>query len=124
MKTEIEAMQSEVDNAIALTKLDAEIRHKAMFGGACSYANDRIFSSLSNVGIGLKLSPEDRDALLLIEGAKPVQYDPDMPPSKTYFVVPESVRQSPSEFASWVEKSVKYVLTLPSPKKKTKSSGV
>lgn len=72
MKTEIVAMQSEVDNAIALTKLDAEIRRKAMFGGACSYANERIFSSLSNVGIGLKLSPEDRDALLLIEGAKPV----------------------------------------------------
>ena len=81
-----------------------------MFGGACSYANDKIFASLSNVGIGLKLSPQHRDALLKIEGAKPVQYEPDMPPSKTYFVVPESVRQSPDEFATWVEKSIKFVI--------------
>ena len=121
MKMEIDAMQREIDNAVALTKLDAEIRHKAMFGGACSYANERIFSLLSNVGIGLKLSPEDRDELLKIDGAKPVQYEPDSAPSKSYFVVPESVRKSPDAFASWVGKSIEFVSTLPVPKKKKKS---
>ncbi len=121
MATDLEGMQKEIDEAIAFLRDDSEIRHKAMFGGVCSYANERVFASLSNVGLGLKLSPEDRDELLKIDGAKPVQYEPNSAPSKSYFVVPESVRKSPDAFAYWVGKSLEFVSTLLVPKKKSKS---
>ena len=120
MNAELETMKIEIEEAVTLLNLDVEMKHKPMFGGVCSYADERVFASLSNVGLGLKLSPGDRDELLKIEGAKPVQYEPDMPPSKSYFIVPESVRESREQFAAWVEKSVKFVLALPAPKKKSK----
>lgn len=115
---ELEALKREIDEAVAISGRSEEMTHKPMFGGVCSYADGRVFASLSNVGIGLKLSAKDQEEALKIEGAKRLQYEESMPPSKSYIVLPATLRSSPEQFASWVDLSVKYVLTLPAPKKK------
>lgn len=93
-----------------------------MFGGACAYLDGRVFASLSDVGLALKLAPDVQDELLKIEGAKRLQYQADAPVSKTYIVVPPDVCADEAALASWVERSLDYVKGLPAPKSRRKKS--
>jgi len=90
-----------------------DLRFRAMFGGLSVYSADKIFATLSNVGIGLKLSETDRQALLREPGAKPLQYEPDQPPSKTYVSLPPQIVDDDAELAQWVRRSADFVATLP-----------
>jgi TfoX/Sxy family transcriptional regulator of competence genes len=63
---------------------DLELSFRPMFGGIMGYASGKVFASLSDVGLALKLTGADREALLAIPGSKPLQYEPDQPPSKSY----------------------------------------
>jgi TfoX/Sxy family transcriptional regulator of competence genes len=98
-----------------------DLRFRAMFGGLSVYSGDKIFATLSDVGIGLKLGEADRLALLREPGAKPLQYDPDQPPSKTYVVLPPQIVADDSELALWVRRSADFVATLPAKAAKRKS---
>jgi len=84
---------------------DLELAFRPMFGGIMGYANGKVFASLSDVGLALKLSGADRDALLAIPGSKPLQYEPDQPPSKSYVVVPEAMLAEPDTLRSWMTRS-------------------
>jgi len=84
---------------------DLELAFRPMFGGIMGYADGKVFASLSNVGLALKLAGPDRDALLAIPGAKPLQYEPDQPPSKSYVVVPEAMLSEPGELRPWTIRS-------------------
>lgn len=86
---------------------------KSMFGGICAYVDGRVFSSLSNMGLALKLKNEDQQALLKEDGAKYLQYDPSQPVSKQYVVVPDKIVCSPEMLSYWLQLSVEHVLTLP-----------
>ena len=49
---ELEGLKREIDEAVAISGRSEELMHKPMFGGVCSYADGRVFASLSNAGIG------------------------------------------------------------------------
>jgi TfoX/Sxy family transcriptional regulator of competence genes len=89
--------------------LEIELRFKPMFGGIGAYAFGRMCMSLSDVGLALKLGEAGRQALLRLKGAKPLQYEPDAPPSKSYVVVPDRMLSDPKTLQSWIAKSAAFV---------------
>lgn len=96
---------------------ERELSFKSMFGGACAYVNGRVFASLSNVGLALKIDGVTAKSWLE-HGAKWLQYEDDAPISKSYLVVPDAVLNDEEELSRWVERSVSFVLSMPSPKPK------
>ena len=111
-------LQAVISEAAFLTAPEKEITFKAMFGGAGVYVDGIILATLSNVGIGLKLSPSHQDELLAQAGAKRLQYDESMPPSKSYIQPPGSMQSNAIELAKWVAYSIEFVISLPPPKNK------
>ena len=118
METNLEAMQEQLASAADCLTVQRDWTFKPMFGGVCGYADGRIFASLSNIGLALKLAPDTQEKLLSLEGAKRLRYEPDAPESKQYIVVPESLCADEKALAVWLERSVDYVLSLPAPKPK------
>ena len=84
---------------------DMELAFRPMFGGIMGYAAGKVFASLSDVGLALKLSSEGRDALLAISGSKPQQYEPDQPVSKSNVVVPEAMLSDSDGLRDWIVRS-------------------
>lgn len=99
--------------------LDIDLRFKPMFGGIGAYAFGRMFMSLSDVGLALKLGEAERQELLRLKGAKPLQYEPDAPPSKSYVVVPDTMLSDLKTLQSWIAKSSACVRTQ-EPKRRKK----
>jgi TfoX/Sxy family transcriptional regulator of competence genes len=52
---------------------DLPLTFRPMFGGIMGYADGKVFASLSDVGLALKLGGEAHGALLALPGAKPLQ---------------------------------------------------
>ena len=84
-----------------------------MFGGIIGYAQGKPFASLSNIGLTLK-------APSALPGAKPLQYEPDSPPSKSYVVVPPAVMADGEALRSWIVRAVNGLGTTPAKKTKPK----
>jgi TfoX/Sxy family transcriptional regulator of competence genes len=99
--------------------LDIELRFKPMFGGIGAYAHGRMFLSLSDVGLALKLGESERQELLRVKGAKPLQYEPDSPPSKSYVVLPDTMLSDAKTLQAWLARSAAFVRTQ-EPKRKKK----
>ena len=91
---------------------------KSMFGGIMAYADGQPLASLSNVGLALKLSPADREALLRQPGARLLQYAPDAPVSKQYVVLPEIMLTDEAALADWLERGARHVATLKKPSRR------
>ena len=117
-KTELQTMRDAVELAAENLPPDIELTFKSMFGGMGASVRGRMFASLSNVGLGLKLPTDAQPELLKHEGAAYLQYDADAPVSKSYVVVPSAFLTDTALLAPWVERSIAYALTLPAPKKK------
>ena len=81
---------------------DLELAFKPMFGGIMAYAEGKVFASLSDVGLAFKLSGADRDDLLAIAGSKPLRYEPDQPPSRSYVVVPDAMLSDAASLRTWI----------------------
>ena len=122
MLTSLTSMQHEITDAAAEAAPEREIAFRPMFGGVCAYVEGRVFASLSNVGLALKLSPSEQTELLVVPEAARLRYEPDAPESKQYIVVPGALREDADGFARWVAKSMTFVLTLPVPKKPRRNS--
>ena len=118
MKAQLARMRERVELAAEELPPDTELTFQAMFGGIGAKAQGRMFGSLSDRGLALKLPEAELAELLQIEGAEPLQYEPDAPVSKSYGVVPPDFLKETTLLAPWVEKSIRYVLTLPVPKKR------
>jgi TfoX/Sxy family transcriptional regulator of competence genes len=91
-------------------------RFRSMFGGIGVYANDRMCVSLSDIGLALKLAPADQEMLLKRKGAKRLQYEPSMPPSKSYIVVPDTILADRKELGHWLGLSAAHVAAAPAAK--------
>jgi TfoX/Sxy family transcriptional regulator of competence genes len=115
-------MQAQLGAAVGTFAPEAELTFRPMFGGACAYVGGRVFASLSDVGLALKLSPADQEALLEVRGAKRLQYEPGAPPSRQYVVVPPRLCQDADALADWAGRSVEHVRTLPPPRRRRKGS--
>jgi TfoX/Sxy family transcriptional regulator of competence genes len=95
-------------------------RFRPMFGGIGVYANDRMCVSLSDVGLAVKLQGDERAALLRLKGAKPLQYEPGAPVSKTYVVVPDAVVNDARALGHWLAVSA---AQASGPARKARQSG-
>ncbi len=114
------ALQATMQRAFGITGEEVGLEFRPMFGGIMSYARGRPFASLSNAGLALKLSREDREELIDKENAQPLRYNPDDSPSKSYTLVPESWHDEPDKLLPILEKSIDYCSTLPMKKKRPK----
>lgn len=101
---------------------DVELLSKPMFGGIVVYADGRMFCSLSNVGLALKFGGDEHAALLKTKGAKALQYEPSMPPSKNYIVVPDAVLNDRKALRTWIAKSAAFVKTKPARKPRARKA--
>ena len=84
---------------------DLELTFRPMFGGTMAYAPGKVFASLSNVRLALKLVGTDRDTLLAKPGARPLRYEPNQPPSKSYVVVPDTMLSDLAVLRRWIVRS-------------------
>lgn len=85
---------------------DLELSFRPMFGGIMCYAAGQVFASLSNVGLGLKMTGADYAALSEVPDVKPLRYEPDDPPSKSYLVLPDAMLSDPLALRLWIARSV------------------
>ncbi len=115
-------LQDQLSAAVEVLDRDGELTFKPMFGGVCAYVQGRIFASLSDVGLALKLAPEAQENLLRELNAKRLRYEPTAPESKTYLVVPLHIQADAQVLAIWAAQSIDYVLTLPAPKAKHRAA--
>ena len=111
-------MQDRLSRAAEARSLDRDLTFKPMFGGVCAYTGGRVFASLSDIGLALKLPPDAQAEMLTHPGAKRLQYEPDAPPSKQYIVVPPPMQTDTDALAVWLVRSADYVLAQPAPKPK------
>jgi TfoX/Sxy family transcriptional regulator of competence genes len=93
-------------------------RFRPMFGGIGVYANDRMCVSLSDIGLAVKLTGGAHAALLALKGAKPLQYEPGAPFSKTYVVVPDAMLGDRKALGHWL--AVTAAQTVAAPAKKSR----
>ena len=116
------AQLAEMENQLvaAAESFALEMEFKPMFGGVCAYVESRVFASLSNVGLALKLSPAAQMELLKLGEAKRLQYETDSTPSKQYIVVPPEVWTDKRDLAVWLKQSVDFVTAQHAPKARNK----
>ena len=92
---------------------DIELSFRKMFGGIMGYAAEVPFASLSNVGLALKFTPGEREKALALPGAKPLQYEPDSPPSKSYVVLPPEIVADGASLHDWIVASANGLTSKP-----------
>lgn len=97
----------------AAAPTDVVWRYRPMFGGIGAYANDRMCVSLSDIGFGIKLAGVEHAACLALKGAKALQYEPSMPPSKTYVVLPGAMLKDRKLLGRWLSISAAQAVTVP-----------
>ena len=98
---------------------ERELTFVPMFGGSCAYVNGRVFAWLFKIGLALKID-EETAKIWARDGAKPLQFDPDGPIFKTHILVPPSVIKDEEKFAEWVAHSVRFILSQPPPKRRSR----
>ncbi len=84
-------------------------RARKMFGGMGVYTGQKMFAILMDDIVSLKLSPEDREKALELEGAGPFRTSPEAPVLSEYVVMPVAVLDDERAFKGWLVKSAKYV---------------
>jgi TfoX/Sxy family transcriptional regulator of competence genes len=95
---------------------DLDLSFRPMFGGILAYADGKAFASLSNVGLALKLAGADHAELSALPGARPLRYEPDAPPSKSYVCVPDAMLKDRDGLRAWIARgaeSLKNVVKKP-----------
>ena len=96
-----------------------DISYKAMFGGIIAYTCGRPFASLSNAGLAVKLTANDRQALMEKDGGYALRYKPDDPGSKSYTVIPKIlVDANGALLEKWLIRSIEHSKIQPLKKKK------
>lgn len=98
-----------------------QITYRAMFGGFMMYADGRPLASLSDVGIGLKAAPDERDELLSRYDAGMLQYEPDAPLSKTYVQLPDSIVADETLLADYLARAAAFVASAPLKTKRSRN---
>jgi TfoX/Sxy family transcriptional regulator of competence genes len=98
-----------------------EVELRRMFGCPCAFVHGQMFAVFHPAGLALKLSDEDREALLQEPGARPFEPMPGRK-MRQYAVLPPA-SQAPAFQAAgdplrhWIGKAYRYAAELP-PKEK------
>ena len=91
---------------------DRELTLHPMFGIVCAYVNGHVFSWVTKLGLTLKIDAETGEKWAR-KGAHQLQFDPEGPIFKSFYVVPSSIVNNEDALAQWVDQSVKFVLSQP-----------
>ncbi len=105
-------LQKRVESALGHEMIIHDISFRPMFGGITGYTRGRNFLSLSNVGIALKLDANQRAALFTLPGARPLQYEPAGPLSRSSVVFPDDLIADDVQLREWLLKSITYCQSL------------
>ena len=89
----------------AVSPPELELGFRPMFGGIMGYAAGQAFASLSNVGLALKVTGADHSALSEVPGVRPLRYEPEDPPSKSYLLLPDAMLSDPDSLRLWIARS-------------------
>ena len=84
---------------------ELELAFRPMFGGIMAYAEGKAFASLSNVGIAIKAKGPLFAEFVAVEGAAPLRYEPNAPPSKSYVTVPEAMLEDRETLRDWIARA-------------------
>lgn len=111
---QMEKFSNLLEDAVREIKPDAEFKMRKMFGGAGYYVDGVMFAGMyESHTIGLKLKPEDCEALLAIEGAEQGM-------GKNTIQLPTTMLNDDEALQDWVVKSISYAESRPPKKKKKK----
>ena len=99
----------------------AGIEVKPMFGNLGAFVNGNMFAGLLGPGVGVRLDDAGRDELAAVEGSGP--FGPAERPMSGYLTLPAAWRANPDVAASWVERALAYVQSMPPKARKPKPSG-
>jgi TfoX/Sxy family transcriptional regulator of competence genes len=89
-----------------------EVDLRQMFGCPCAFANGKMFAVFHPAGLALKLSAEDREALLQTPGAKPFEPMPGRK-MREYVVLPEDLVSLDDQLGTWLRRAHTYAASLP-----------
>ena len=98
---------------------DPQVEVKPMFGNLGAFVHGNMFAGLFGSAVGVRLDDAAREALEGIAGSGP--FGPAERPMGGYTSLPVAWRSSPDLAASWVERALSHVSTLPPKVKKAKS---
>ena len=119
-KEYVEKLSAFIEKAMADCSENISLECKHFFSGAALYVQQRICVSLTPIGLAIKLPEKTRDKLLKSKKAIPLRYFPSGPIKKDYVLFPGGVGKGGKTLHKYVKESIKYVLTMPKPKRKRK----
>ncbi len=85
-----------------------DVRARRMHSGMATFSGEKMFAYLVGDDIGLRLSPEDREAALDMPGAELLRTNPEAEPMKEYVRMPSSILDNYDTFLGWVRRSAAY----------------
>ena len=85
-----------------------DVRARRMFEGMAIYSGEKMFAYLIGEEIGLKLSPDDLQEAMSLDGADEMRPTPKGAPMKEYVRMPVEVLDNYDSFVTWVRKSAGY----------------
>jgi 5,6-dimethylbenzimidazole synthase len=96
---------------------DARISTVNLFGGVAAKVNGQMFAGLFGRGAIVKLSPEDQQTALALDGT--AMFDPmsNGRVMRDTVFLPDSVMDDQSELRDWLRKALEYTATLPRKRK-------
>jgi TfoX/Sxy family transcriptional regulator of competence genes len=97
-----------------------EVEVKPMFGNLGAFVHGNMFAGLFGSAVGVRLDDAAREELEGIAGSGP--FGPAERPMGGYTSLPEAWHAAPERAASWVERALSYVSTLPPKVKKARSA--
>jgi TfoX/Sxy family transcriptional regulator of competence genes len=110
-----EAMGEYLADAVA----DLECEPRKMFGCPCYFVNNNMFAGVHQEVIIMRLSPDDRAAIVK-EHDEVGNFEPmEGRPMREYMALPETIVEDEQEFQKWMDKSYTFASSLP-PKEKKK----
>lgn len=99
------AMRRDLEDAASHLGRPHDLRIRPMFGGLMAYFDEKPCAWLTLDGLALKLAPADQPELLRQDGAHRLVAKPGAAPSRSYIIVPPSLRRDTARFADWLARS-------------------
>ncbi|HUK68835.1 MAG TPA: TfoX/Sxy family protein [Streptosporangiaceae bacterium] len=99
----------------------AGIEVKPMFGNLGAFVNGNMFAGLFGPDVGVRLDDAGHTELAVVEGSR--SFGPAERPMTGYLALPAAWRASPDVAASWVERALAHVRSMPPKVKKPKPPG-
>jgi TfoX/Sxy family transcriptional regulator of competence genes len=93
------------------------VESRPMFGAPCCWTGGNMFAAVHQESMIVRLSPEDRAALLAEPGA--ALFEPmEGRPMREYVVIPPRIRDDRDAVGVWLRRALAYTASLPPKAKK------